>query len=81
MNDYFTFLFLCIKFKLEKSKFYIQQLEADVIKCREQIARSEEEFRSTQRELKQLHMESDDERDALVNEVRELNKKIKGASR
>ena len=81
MNDYFTFLFLCIKFKLEKNKFYIQQLEADVIKCREQIARSEEEFRSAQRELKQLHMESDDERDALVNEVRELNKKIKGASR
>lgn len=57
--------------ELEKNKFYIQQLEADVIKCREQIARSEEEFRSAQRELKQLHMESDDERDALVNEVAE----------
>jgi len=61
-----------LSFKLEKNKFHIQQLEEDVIKCREQIARSEEEARAAQRELKRLQMDSDDQRDALANEVRFL---------
>ena len=47
-----------------------------MIKCREQIARSEEECRSAQRELKRLHTDADDQRDALVNEVRKLNKQV-----
>ena len=46
------------------------------MKCREQIARSEEECRSAQRELKRLHTDADDQRDALVNEVRKLNKQV-----
>ena len=64
-------LIICLSFKLEKNKFHIQQLEGDVIKCREQIARSEEESRAAQRELKRLQMDSEDQRDALANEVRE----------
>ena len=61
-----TDLFL---FQLEKNKFHIQQLEGDVVKCREQVARAEEECRAAQRELKRLQMASNDQRDALANEV------------
>lgn len=64
-------LIFSLSFKLEKNKFHIQQLEGDVINCREQIARSEEESRAAQRELKRLQMDSEDQRDALANEVRE----------
>ena len=56
-------------FKLEKNKVHIQQLEGDVIRCREQVSRSEEECRAAQRELKRLQMDADDQRDALANEV------------
>ena len=75
MRLFSTFLYFHLS-KLEKSKFHIQQLEGDVVKCREQIARSEEECRSAQRELKRLHTDADDQRDALVNEVRKLNKQV-----
>lgn len=39
------------------------------MKCREQVAHSEEECRAAQRELKRLQMASNDQRDALANEV------------
>ena len=55
--------------KLEKNKIHIQQLEGDVVKCREQVTNSEEECRAAQRELKRLQMASNDQRDALANEV------------
>lgn len=55
--------------QLEKNKFHIQQLEGDVVKCREQVARSEEESRAAQREIKRLQVASNDQRDALANEV------------
>ena len=55
--------------KLEKNKIHIQQLEGDVVKCREQVSSSEEEYRVAQRELKRLQMASNDQRDALANEV------------
>ena len=66
-------------FKLEKNKVYIQQLEGDVIRCREQVSRSEEECRAAQRELKRLQMNADDQRDALANEVnctKNINKNV-----
>ena len=62
--------------KLEKNKIHIQQLEGDVVKCREQVSRSEEECRAAQKELKRLQMASNDQRDALANEVN-LCQKIK----
>ena len=46
------------------------------MKCREQVSRSEEECRAAQRELKRLQMASNDQRDALANEVN-LCQKIK----
>lgn len=55
--------------KLEKNKIHIQQLEGDIVKCREQVTNSEEECRAAQRELKRLQMASNDQRDALANEV------------
>ena len=55
--------------KLEKNKIHILQLEGDVVKCREQVSSSEEECRAAQRELKRLQMASNDQRDALANEV------------
>ena len=60
---------LFVLFQLEKNKFHIQQLEGDVVKCREQVARSEEECRAAQREIKRLQVASNDQRDALANEV------------
>lgn len=39
------------------------------MKCREQVARSEEESRAAQREIKRLQVSSNDQRDALANEV------------
>lgn len=39
------------------------------MKCREQVARSEEESRTAQREIKRLQVASNDQRDALANEV------------
>ena len=39
------------------------------MKCREQVARSEEESRAAQREIKRLQVASNDQRDALANEV------------
>lgn len=62
-------LTLIYLFKLEKNKVHIQQLEGDVIRCREQVSRSEEECRAAQRELKRRQVDADDQRDALANEV------------
>ena len=55
---------------MEKNKVHVQQLEGDVIRCRDQVSRSEGECRAAQRELKRLQMDADDQRDALANEVR-----------
>lgn len=63
-------------YELEKNKFHIQQLEGDVVKCREQVARSEEESRAAQREIKRLQVASNDQRDALANEVAERHDTI-----
>ena len=52
-----------------------------MIKCREQIARSEEEGRAAQRELKRLQMDSEDQRDALANEVRDIKEEITNRSK
>lgn len=62
-----THLFFSLK--LEKNKIHIQQLEGDVVKCREQVSSSEEECRAAQRELRRLQTASNDQRDALANEV------------
>ena len=69
-------LFFFFSLKLEKNKIHIQKLEGDVVKCREQVTRSEEESRAAQRELQRLQMASNDQRDALANEVN-LCQKIK----
>ena len=53
------------------------------MKCREQVSSSEEECRAAQRELKRLQMASNDQRDALANEVNlceNLNVNLKSKS-
>ena len=55
--------------QLEKNKYYVQQLEADLKKCREQIGQSEQDVAVVQREMGRIRLDSEEQRDALANEV------------